>query len=142
MILLPGYGKKHFVAFAFVAAAVASGWSLSHGRFVSPAADPGTRQGTVTAAPQEQVTMEGYLSAVAEADKRFAAGDVSAVSSLLAALETIRVPREGMSAHQELVTAVAAYRDALAADDGEAAASSLSRLRSFAQANPWCGLQP
>jgi hypothetical protein len=140
MLPLPSFGKKHAAVLLLGAAAVAAGWSLAD-RVTNPASGPTSDQGAVSAPVPKPVTMEDYRSAVAKASRLFAVGDASAASALLASLETIRVPREGMAAHQELVTAVAAYRDALAAGDEASAAAALSRLRSFSQGNPWCGLQ-
>ncbi len=135
MIRLPGLGKKQAAVFALAAAAAVTGWSLYHRQ-----AAIGSGHEQEASAPVKPVTMDDYRAAAAEADKAFAADDVPAVSAALSALEKVRVPREGMAAHQELVTALASYRDALAAGDEGAAAGALARLRSFAQENPWCGL--
>lgn len=142
MLLLPGFGKKHAAVLLLGVAAVAVGWSLSS-RPKQPATNLERGQGAIDPlSVTKPVTMEDYRSAVGEADKAFVGGDVIAASVLLRALSEIRVPREGMAAHEELMTAVASYRDALALDDGPAVAAALVRLRSFVQANPWCGLRP
>jgi hypothetical protein len=138
MILIPGYGKKHAAALVLAVAAVGGGVALSRGHVaMSPrSAD------AVPLAVSKPVTMDDYHAAVAAAAGKFVADDSASASAFLSALESIRVPREGMAVHEQLVIAAASYRAALAASNKASEEESLSRLRSFAEANPWCGLKP
>jgi hypothetical protein len=86
------------------------------------------------------LTIEDYRSAASGAVKGFVLGDAASAAEVLAKLQEVRVPREGMRQHFLLVTAFAAYSDALASGDKTAAAEALVTLKDFCQTESWVGL--
>lgn len=145
MITVSGISRKYFIAAVVVILAVVGGLALFH---KVPSA--GVHAGDAVVKEQKNVasgapaipapTLDEYKTSAVAAVKGFAVGDEASAATALSRLLALRVPREGMTLHQELVMALAAYDSALAAKNASAAAAKLARLKIVVQSNPWLGL--
>lgn len=137
MIAIPSFKKK--LAIVAVLGAMAVGAFVlvrgPNGKFVW---QPSFWRGS--AIVEKTVTIEDYQLAASTAVKGFVAGDASSVQAVLAKLQELRVPRDGMKKHFFLVTTLAAYSDALSAGKESAAATALSKLQDFSRSESWLGL--
>jgi hypothetical protein len=136
MKLISGLGKKHAFIALGAGAAVFAAVVLRD----VPAGIPRAAEGARIDGAAPAVTLEGYRAEASGAVKGLRPGDLASAESALSALIALRVPKEGMAAHQALVISLAAYRDALKSGDGSLAAASLARIKEQGQAEPWLQL--
>jgi arginine deiminase len=143
MMSVSGINRKYFIGVLVVIFAIAGGVA-----FFRKASPPAVHAGDTVVQDQKKTntvtvsapTLDEYKASAVSAVKGLAVGDETSVAAVLKRLLALRVPREGMTLHQDLVMALVAYDQALAAQDALAAASQLSRLKTVIQSNTWLGL--
>lgn len=143
MMLVPGFSRRYLLIAVIVVLAGVVAAALFH-KAPSTAVHAGNavvadkKNAGPPAAPAP--TFDEYKLSAMAAVKGLAVDDEVSAATALSRLLALRVPREGMAAHQELVTALAAYDSALAGKNAAAIAAKLARLKTVIQSNAWLGL--